>query len=220
MTNKSYHQFCGIAHSLDTIGDRWTLLAVRNLLLGPKRFSDLMRGLPGISTNILTERLKLLEERGVVRTRFLAPPAASTVYELTESGFALADVLVALARWGSLTLGAPQADQAIVDESIGFMTMGLFWRRDKPPFSLTCALHIRDAGYAHDFVAQVSPQGTALEDGTGDADVHLTLTLEPLSMLSSGRLRLSDAIQQSAVRADGTPDAVNQLIDWVDGRAG
>jgi DNA-binding HxlR family transcriptional regulator len=220
MTNKTYNQFCAIAEALDTVGDRWTLLAVRNLLMGPKRFSDLMKGLPGISTNILTERLKLLEDRGAVRMRYLPPPAASTVYELTESGSALADVLVALARWGSLTLGTPEPGQHIVDESIAFMVQGIFWRRDKPPFSLSCALHIRDAGYAHDFTMHLGPQGAALEDGNAAAEVHLTVPLATLSLLSSGRLRLADAVQRGNVGASGAPDAVDQVTRWVDGRGG
>jgi DNA-binding HxlR family transcriptional regulator len=220
MTNKTYNQFCAIAEALDTVGDRWTLLAVRNLLVGPKRFSDLMKGLPGISTNILTERLKLLEDRGAVRTRYLAPPAASTVYELTESGMALADVLVALARWGSLTLGTPEPGQHIVDESIAFMVLGVFWRRDTPPFALTCALHIRDSAYAHDFTMHLGPQGAGLEDGDAAADVHLTLPLAVVSLLSSGRLRMADAVQRGEVQVSGASDAVEQVTRWVDGRGG
>ena len=80
MTQKTYNQYCPLAHALDLVGERWTLLIIRNLFVGPKRFSDLARGLPTIGTNILTDRLKTLEGNGLIQTRFLPPPAASSVY--------------------------------------------------------------------------------------------------------------------------------------------
>src|SRR5437667_12784383 len=86
MTSRSYDQFCGIARALDLVGERWAALVVRDLILGPKRFTDLRRGLPGIGTNILAARLKELERSGVVARRTLPPPAASTADELTGSG--------------------------------------------------------------------------------------------------------------------------------------
>ena len=108
MTQKTYNQYCPVAHALDLVGERWTLLIIRNLFVGPKRFSDLLRGLPGIGTNILTGRLKALEENGLIQSRFLPPPAASSVYELTPYGRSLQDVMVALALWGVQSLGAPK----------------------------------------------------------------------------------------------------------------
>jgi DNA-binding HxlR family transcriptional regulator len=98
---RKYDQGCGSAHALDLIGDRWALLVVRELLLGPKRFTDLRDGLPGIGPNVLSQRLKELEEVGVLRRHVLPPPAASAVYELTEWGRELEDVLVQLGRWGA-----------------------------------------------------------------------------------------------------------------------
>jgi DNA-binding HxlR family transcriptional regulator len=97
---RRYKQLCGLAVGLDVIGERWTLLIIRDLLLGPKRYSDLMAGLPGIGTNLLATRLKTLEGHGLIAQRRLPPPAASTVYELTESGEALEETVLALARWG------------------------------------------------------------------------------------------------------------------------
>ena len=86
MGTRAYNQYCALAHALDIVGERWTLLIVRELLVGPRRFKDLLDGLPGISTNLLSNRLKGLEESGVLRRRItLPPPAASTVYELTPS---------------------------------------------------------------------------------------------------------------------------------------
>ena len=105
MTSRTYDQFCGIARALDLVGERWALLVVRDLILGPKRFTDLRRGLAGIGTNILAARLKELERGGVVRRRTLPPPAASAVYELTDYGRALEGPLLALGRWGALSIG-------------------------------------------------------------------------------------------------------------------
>ena len=97
---RGYGEACPIAHSLDAIGDRWALLVVRELRLGPKRFSDLQAGLPGAGPNVLAQRLRDLEEGGVLRRRVLPPPAAVRVYELTEWGAELEPVFAALARWG------------------------------------------------------------------------------------------------------------------------
>src|SRR6266536_6294504 len=82
----TYEQYCPVARTLDVVGERWTLLIVRDLLMGPKRYTDLRAGLPGIATDILTARLRALEEAGFVRRRELPPPAPATVYELTEDG--------------------------------------------------------------------------------------------------------------------------------------
>ena len=104
---KRYDQYCPVCHALGLVGERWALLLVRELLRGPKRYTDLAEGLPGIGTNILAARLRELEEGGIVRKRKLPPPAASTVYELTEYGAELEEPLYALARWGARTLGPP-----------------------------------------------------------------------------------------------------------------
>lgn len=101
MTTRSYNQLCGLAYALDVVGERWTILIIRELVAGPRRFTDLMDGLPGISTNLLTERLKGMEQHGVITRRVLPPPAASIVYELTELGRALEPTLLELGKWGS-----------------------------------------------------------------------------------------------------------------------
>ncbi|GAA0371353.1 winged helix-turn-helix transcriptional regulator [Microbispora corallina] len=98
---RGYDDPCGIARALDVVGDRWALLVVRELVFGPKRFGDLTRGLPGMSPNVLSQRLRELEQAGIVRWRRLGPPVGTGVYELTTRGQELEDVLLALARWGS-----------------------------------------------------------------------------------------------------------------------
>src|SRR5947208_14161599 len=113
---RKFDQYCPVAHALALVGDRWSLLIVRELLHGPKRYTDLTNGLPGIGTNILAARLRDLEESGVVQKRTLPPPAASTVYELTEYGAGLKEALYALARWGARTIGPPGPDDELYPE--------------------------------------------------------------------------------------------------------
>ncbi|WP_426513241.1 winged helix-turn-helix transcriptional regulator [Dactylosporangium sp. McL0621] len=98
---RAYDDPCGIARALNLVGERWALLIVRELMLGPKRFSDLRRGLPGASQSVLTQRLGELEDAGVLARRRLGPPVGAAVYELTEQGRALDPVLLALSNWGS-----------------------------------------------------------------------------------------------------------------------
>jgi DNA-binding HxlR family transcriptional regulator len=99
-TSRSYRDACGIARALDVVGERWALLVVRELLLGPQRFSDLRDALAGASSNVVADRLRELEGHGVVHRRKLAPPAGSWVYELTEWGWELEPIVLALGNWG------------------------------------------------------------------------------------------------------------------------
>src|SRR5215212_10227581 len=99
-SSKRYAQYCPVARSLDLLGERWTLLVVRDLLMGPQRYTDLREGLPGIATDLLTARLRALEQAGYVQRRQLPRPASVTVYELTEAGQGLAPVVLQLARIG------------------------------------------------------------------------------------------------------------------------
>lgn len=104
---KRYEQYCPMAHALDLVGDRWALLVIRELMHGPKRYTDLVERLPGIGTNILATRLRDLERHGLVGRRTLPPPAASKVYELTDYGQALRPAMRELALWGARSLGPP-----------------------------------------------------------------------------------------------------------------
>jgi DNA-binding HxlR family transcriptional regulator len=107
---KRYDQYCPIAHALELVGERWSLLVVRELLHGPQRYTDLAASLPGIGTNILASRLKDLEGCGIVTKRRLPPPAASQVYELTPYGVALKPLMRELALWGLRSMGPPRPD--------------------------------------------------------------------------------------------------------------
>jgi DNA-binding HxlR family transcriptional regulator len=110
---KRYDQYCPVAHALDLVGERWALLVVRELMHGPKRYTDLAEHLPGIGTNILASRLRDLEACGIVAKRKLPPPAASRVYELTEYGRGLRTVVRELALWGARSLGPPTPDDEL-----------------------------------------------------------------------------------------------------------
>lgn len=108
---RSYGQYCGLASALDAVGERWTLLIVRELLLGPRRYGELLAVLPGIGTNLLAERLKFLVQCGVLR-KAVTTASKDRVYELTEVGRQLREPVLGLARWGLMFLGAPDDDQA------------------------------------------------------------------------------------------------------------
>ncbi len=118
VSKRSYGQYCGFARALEVVGERWALLIVRDLLVGPKRFTDLLRGLPGIPSNVLTARLAELEAAGVVARRALARPAKGVVYELTAYGQELETVVDGLGRWGAKALGDPRPDETITVDSL------------------------------------------------------------------------------------------------------
>jgi DNA-binding HxlR family transcriptional regulator len=135
MRKRGYDQYCPVAHALDLIGERWSMLIVKELMHGPQRYTDLSEHLPGIGTNILAARLRTLEEGGVIAKRKLPPPAASRVYELTDYGRELKPVMRELALWGARSLGPPtDADELFegwlanaVDTMLGpFATEGTF----------------------------------------------------------------------------------------------
>jgi DNA-binding HxlR family transcriptional regulator len=110
---RNYHQFCGVARALDFIGERWTLLIVRDLLLGPRRYSDLLTGLPGLTTNLLARRLKDMEEDGLIDKVKLPPPAPARVYRLTALGRELEPLVLAACEWGNRFLTLPTEDELV-----------------------------------------------------------------------------------------------------------
>jgi DNA-binding HxlR family transcriptional regulator/putative sterol carrier protein len=124
-TLRTYGQRCSAARALDLVGERWALLVVRELLLGPKRFTDLQAGLPNAKPSVLSQRLRELEEGGVVRRRKLGPPTGAWVYELTEFGSELEPIVMALGRWGR-RLPTPAGAATGVDA----LVLALKWRFD------------------------------------------------------------------------------------------
>jgi DNA-binding HxlR family transcriptional regulator len=170
-TVRSYRQHCGIARALDLVGERWALLVVRDLVLGPKRFTDLRASLPGIATNVLTQRLKQLERDGIVSRRLLPPPAASTVYELTEFGRELEPVLLAFGRWGAKTMGAPSPGTWIRSQWFGVALKAHFQPEAAQDVHATIALLFEDEGLT------VRIDGSEVDVSIGvREDVDLTLS--------------------------------------------
>ena len=119
---RNYKQFCGLARALDRVGERWTLLVVRNLLLGPKRYSDLLESLPGITTNLLALRLQEMERLGLVMKRKAPAPVRATLYELAPAGRALEPALMELARWGGRVMDQPSKGDTL---DIGWALLSL-----------------------------------------------------------------------------------------------
>jgi DNA-binding HxlR family transcriptional regulator len=165
-TVRTYRQHCGIARALDLVGERWAMLVIRDLILGAKRFTDLRATLPGIATNVLTQRLKELERHGLVRRRDLPPPAASTVYELTEYGRELEPVLLALGRWGAKTIGDPTPDQSVQSEWFGVGLKAYFQPEAAVDVDATIAMRFEGGGLtvrldAGDLSVTTTPTDTA-----------------------------------------------------------
>ncbi|MCB0174542.1 MAG: helix-turn-helix transcriptional regulator, partial [Anaerolineae bacterium] len=131
MSNRSYNQYCGLAYALDIVGERWTLLIIRELMAGPRRFTDLMSGLPGISTNLLTERLKSLEQQDILIRRTLPPPAGSIVYELTPVGLALEKTLLEFGKWGSQFVPPSMDDALLLNVGSYALTLKTFFRSEQ-----------------------------------------------------------------------------------------
>jgi DNA-binding HxlR family transcriptional regulator len=124
--SRNYGQFCGLARALDLVGERWALLVVRDLLIGPKRFTELQEGLHGIPTNVLTSRLRELEDAGVVQRRAQAQPGRGVVYELTDYGLELEEPVLRLGFWGAKALGTPEKDDFFSMDSLALALRGAF----------------------------------------------------------------------------------------------
>ena len=200
MKNCYSDQYCPMAHALRLVGERWSLLIVRELLHGPKRYTDLTNGLPGIGTNILAARLRDLETAGVLTKRKLPPPYASTVYELTPYGRELDEVLFALGRWGARSLGPPSDQEELYPE----------WGLNALP-----ALFDHDAarGLTATWVLTIGPDtfSAHVEDGrlessvgaVEDADLVLQTDTETFFTLAAGQLDPAEALAQGRVTIEG-----------------
>lgn len=213
MSSRTFGQFCGLARALEIVGQRWALLIVRDLVLGPKRFSDLHRGLPRIPTNILAARLKELEQAGVVRRRALPRPAASVVYELTGYGRDLEDIVLRLGLWGARALGEPEPDDVVTADSLILALRATFRPEAAGSLRATYQIHVGDV------VVHAAVDGGTLRTGEGparDADLVPDLVLEApatLHSLMSGELSASEATENSAVRVTGDQALVERFAE-------
>jgi DNA-binding HxlR family transcriptional regulator len=199
MRDRAYGQFCGLARALEIVGERWAVLIVRDLLVGPKRFTDLHRGLPRIPTNVLAARLKELESAGVVRRRVLPRPSSSVIYELTEYGAELEDVVIPLGRWGAKLLDEPHKDEIITADS---MVMAM-----RSTFHPEAARGLR-AGYElhfGDIVIHARVDGRKLEAAPGPLQKpDLIIQAGPgIKELMTGAISPAQAIKNKTVHLKG-----------------
>ncbi len=206
---RSYSQFCAVARGLDMIGDRWTLLLVRDLLLGPKRYKDLLDGLPGIGTNLLAARLRELEAADIIERRVLPPPAGSAVYQLTVTGEALQPVLIAIGRWGGRFLGALRADDTLVPSAY-FVAMRASFKPDLAA-ALKETYEFRVDGRVFE-VRVDNGSCTTSEGRTSNPDVVLTMDVQALNALLLEGLSPSEAIASERVTVHGDPQALTRLV--------
>ena len=210
---RSYGQYCTVARALDVVGERWTLLLVRELSTGPKRFKDLLGGLPGIGTNLLAGRLKMLEGKGIVRRATLPPPAGSNVYELTELGRSLEPVIVALSRWGARLLDAPREE----DESrAGWAAVAVRSALGTGPADGRPGTYeFRIDGEV--FYLRVEDGGKVeLRQGSAPApDLVVTGDADTLLAMASGRLSPEEAVESRALRIEGEhEESQDVLFAW------
>jgi DNA-binding HxlR family transcriptional regulator/putative sterol carrier protein len=207
-TTRTYGDGCAIAHGLDLVGERWALLVVRELLLGPKRYSDLRRGLPNASPNVLSERLRELERNGVIRRRKLPPPAGSRVYELTDWGRELEDVVISLGHWGARSPSGPSDDPVGVDSVVLAL---------RSRFDPGAAQGLR-AGYElrlgeDRFRVEVADGEIEVARGVADhADATIDADPDTLTAILWGGLPLAGAERSGKITVGGDRAAVARLL--------
>src|SRR5262245_52379131 len=209
MGGRRYHQYCPVARALDVVGERWTLLIARELLLGPRRFTDLAEGLPGIGSSVLTTRLKELEQSGLVVKRNLPPPAGSVVYELTDQGRGVGPVLAAVADWGANLLGRPRDDDQIMSS---WLVLGLAVTAEPDP-------RLPDATYElciDDETFHVRTREGRLQPAHGPAptaDATITTTKRTLVAIASGELEIPSRRADRLIAVDGDSTHAQRLLE-------
>jgi DNA-binding HxlR family transcriptional regulator/putative sterol carrier protein len=202
---RSYNQFCPFARTLDIIGERWTLLVIRNFIAGPQRYKDLLQNLPGIGTNLLAARLKELEREGIIHRRKLPPPAGSTVYEFTELGRGLEEPLLALARWGMWTLSRPDSG-AFLPPAMLIASLKILFRPEAAAgVHETYEYHI-DAELFH---ARIDDGTIQLAQGPAPRpDLVITSDSDTWKALASRSLSPQKAMMSGKLKLEGDPAAL------------
>lgn len=215
MSKRSYNQYCAVARAMDVVGERWTLLIVRELLTGPKRFKDLLEGLSGIGTNLLTTRLKDLEGYGVVRRATLPPPAASRVYELTELGRSLESVVMDLARWGLEFLGASREED---DRQPAWAVVAVR--------SVLKAEATEETGESYEFRVDDEVFHVRIEDGETEVrqgsapapDLVVRSDTQTLLAVAAGRIEPAEAVASGVIGMEGDRDARERCMKMLGAR--
>jgi DNA-binding HxlR family transcriptional regulator len=209
LTQTRYPQFCALARAAEIVGERWTLLIVRELLLGPKRFSDLVERLGGVSPTVLIGRLNALIESGVVRRATLPAPFNAQTYELTPVGLALKPAIRELIRWGGHFLFPPRPDDAFEPDSV---LLGLdAIARQTPTPARTIVLRVTHGDKSASFLVKGGPHGTTLDRGDGPANATIETRFDTLLRILSTQLPLERAVSQKLARFEGSTAAARSL---------
>jgi DNA-binding HxlR family transcriptional regulator len=207
-TKRTYGDRCGVARALDVVGERWALLVVRELLLGPKRFTDLRAGLPGLSADVLSQRLRELEQAGLLRRRKLAPPAGSRVYELTECGLALEPILLELGRWGSRT-PLQEGEAAFSADSFVIALRTLFDPAAAAGVDVTVELRLDEDG----FRGRVAEGRLEVTRGSAERpDAVVQSSPGTLAAVLWHDRPLADALRTGDVEIEGSTPAVRRFL--------
>lgn len=206
---RTYGDACGIARALDTVGDRWALMVVRELLLGPKRFTDIRAALPSLSPDVLTVRLRELEAARVVARRLLPPPAASQVYELTPAGLALERVIVELGRWGGANAAPPAEGVGMSLDAAVLSLPTLFEPALAGDLDVTVQLWLGDERF------RASVRGARFQIERGEASApHATIDTDPRTLIdvAHGRRPFGDALRSGDMRLEGDSEAAERFL--------
>ena len=197
---RSYDQFCAAARALDSVGDRWTLLIVRELLGGPRRYTDLHADLPGVSTDVLASRLKDMEQGGLAVRRKLPPPAPASVYELTERGLGLLPVLTALSAWG-----APALDERHPTDAVRAHWFALPLLRALDGLTHAGVVEVAlEEGEFHLRIGEGAPAAGVYGLGSADRpDARLVLDAELCLELGRGGTTLAEAVEDGRIEVSG-----------------
>ncbi|WP_410604097.1 winged helix-turn-helix transcriptional regulator [Amycolatopsis sp. lyj-90] len=203
MTARTYGQFCGLARALEIIGERWSMLVIRDLVLGPKRYDELQQGLPKIPTSILSTRLNELERHGVVQRRVLSQLDAGVVYELTEYGNDLDQILLQLGLWGARSLTDPAADDLFTLDAAILSLYTTFQPDAARGVQCSFELHYGDQMIVHAVVEDGAM--TAGEGPHPDPDIVIEPRGPVMLKLLNGELAAANALTCGAVAVKGDP---------------
>ncbi|MEV0310272.1 HxlR family transcriptional regulator [Nonomuraea fuscirosea] len=211
MASREYGQFCGLARAMEMVGERWTMLIIRNLLTGAQRFTDLHKGLPSIPTNILSARLRQLEETGLATRRALPHPERAVVYELTDYGRDLEPALIALGRWGARTLSEPRPGEIITAESIAMSFRTTY--RPEAARGVTAGYEIRMGDFT--FRLQITDGELAVGIGPHPAPDLIVERLAgfPVRELMSGDKTPDELLRTGSMRVEGDPTLLGRFTE-------
>jgi DNA-binding HxlR family transcriptional regulator len=208
---KRYSHYCPAARTLDVVGERWTLLVIRSLLMGPLRYTDIRGELPGIASDLLTLRLRTLEDAGYIVRREVPRPTPATVYELTDAGRRLGPVVISLSTLGLSRLGAPRSDDEVTADGVVLL--------------LRASFHEASADATHqgsydlrldgaDFTVEIDDNRVDTRRGSAvDARCTLTTTARVLAEILSGAVSAHDAVDDGRVELTGPTDELDRFVE-------